>query len=141
MKMRKLILIVPMLLLLGGCAGIAETAIGLPSGVLTQSVQNPVTREHLFRLENGLIVGVTALQAYKNQCENGNLPASCIQVVETLQAYTRRAKPLLRQLRVFVRKNDQVNARVVFTTIQSLIGGFRGVAASVGIPIPTVGAP
>lgn len=134
--MRKLTLIVPVLLLLGGCAGIAETAIGLPSGVLTTSVQNPVTREHLFRLENGLIVGVTALQTYKNQCENGNLASSCIQVVATMQAYVRRARPLLRQLRTFVRKNDQVNARVVFTTIQSLITEFRGVAAANGVVIP-----
>jgi len=139
MKMRKLILIVPVLLLLGGCAGIAETAIGLPSGVLTTSVQNPVTREHLYRLENGLIVGVTALQTYKNQCENRNLEASCIQVVAVMQAYVKRARPLLRQLRTFVRKNDQVNARVVFTTIQSLITEFRGVAAANGIPLPAVG--
>lgn len=121
---------------LGGCAGMAEQALNLPSGILTQSVQNPVTRDHLYRLENGLIVGVTALNSYKKLCESGQLAANCIATVATLQAYVRRGRPLLRQLRIFVRKNDQVNARVVFDQVQMILVELRGTAAAAGIPIP-----
>lgn len=121
---------------LGGCAGMAEQALNLPSGVLTQSVSNPVTREHLYRLENGLIVGVTALNSYKKLCNSGQLPSNCIATVATLQSYVKRGRPLLRQLRTFVRKNDQVNARVVFDQVQMLLVELRGTAAAAGIPIP-----
>jgi hypothetical protein len=134
--MRKLLVLVLVLPLLGGCAGAAEKVLNLPTGVLTQSVQNPITREHLYRLENGLVVGVSALQSYKNLCENGTLQSNCIQVVATMQTYVRRARPLLRQLRVFVRKNDQVNAKVVYQNVQQLIAEFRGTAAQYGIQIP-----
>lgn len=138
--MKKLILIVPVLLLLGGCAGtlpsLAEGALNLPSGVLTTSVQNPVTREHLYRLENGLVVAVTAVQTYKNYCNTRPVGDRCDAVVATMQTYVKRARPLLRSLRTFVRKNDQVNAKVVFTTIQNLIGEFRLYASANGVPLP-----
>lgn len=138
--MKRMVPLVLVLSLLGGCAGVAETALNLPTGVLTKSVQNPVTPAILYRLENGLVVGVSAMQAYKTQCENGTLASSCIQVVQTMQAYVKRARPLLRQLRTFVRKNDQVNAQVVFTTIRSLITEFRNVAATHGVQLPPLEA-
>lgn len=126
---------------LGGCAGNAgaqfvENALKLPAGVLTTSVQNPVTKSTLYKLENALRVGVVALKSYKNLCENGTLEESCIDVVVRLQSYSRRSRPLLRQLRTFVRKNDQVNAQVVFTTIKGLIMEFRTTAVAAGIPVP-----
>lgn len=134
--MRKLILIVLLLWPLGGCASVAENALQLPSGVLTQSIQNPVTRAHLYRLENGLIVGVSALQSYKRLCENGTIDVSCVGVVARLQGYVRQARPALRALRTFVRRNDQVNARVAFSTLQNIIAEFRGTAAAAGIQLP-----
>lgn len=140
--MRKLIRIFPIVLLLGGslslggCASLAESALSLPSGVLTQSVQNPITRDHLYRIENGLIVGVSALNSYKRLCDDGTLPASCIGVIQKLQAITRQARPVLRQLRRFVRQNDQVNAKVMFTTLQGLVAEFRGTATAAGISVP-----
>jgi hypothetical protein len=98
-----------------------------------------VTRDHLFRLENGLIVGVTALQQYKNLCEAGTLANNCIGTVQAMQGYVKQARPLLRQLRTFVRKNDQVNARVIFTQIRSLLGEVRNIAAANGINVPAMG--
>jgi|SRR5882672_4921813 len=143
--MRKL-LVFPLLVVLagplGGCAGVAETALGLPSGVLTQSTTNPITRDTLLRLENGLIIGVGALKTYKELCNNGTLAESCIDVVVKMQGYVKKARPLLKSLRTFVRKNDQVNARVVYENVQGLIAEFRATAAANNIPIPaTVGVP
>lgn len=138
--MRKLILVIPLLFLpLGGCASLAEGALNLPTGILTESVQNPVTRNHLYRLENGLIVGVTALNSYKRLCNEGTLPANCIPIIEKLQAIVKQARPVLRQLRIFVRKNDQVNAKIMFVTVQNLVAEFRATAQSAGIPIPELG--
>jgi hypothetical protein len=133
---KKLTFVVPVLLLLGGCAGLAENALGLPNGVLTQSVQNPIKKSDLYRLENGLSAGVAALQTYKNYCEGQPVGDRCDAVVATAQKYIARARPLLRSLRTFVRKNDQVNAKVVFTTVQGLIAEFRGFATQNGIPLP-----
>lgn len=131
-----LILIVPLLLPLGGCAGLAESAIGLPTGILTQSVQNPVTRDTLRRAESALRIAVVGLQTYKNYCENRPVGDRCDVVVGKLQGYSRSARPLIRQLRVFVRKNDQVNAQVVFTTLRGIFTEFRATAAAEGLPVP-----
>lgn len=140
---RKLILIVPVLGLLGGCAGtlpsLAENALSLPSGVLTTSIQNPVTRQTLYRIENGLIVAVSGLNTYKNYCNNRPVGDPCDVVVARLQSYVKRARPLIRSLRTFVRKNDQVNAGVVFSTLRGLFTEFRITAAGAGIPVPEIG--
>jgi hypothetical protein len=139
--MRKMLMVLAIVAMpaLGGCAAIAEGALNLPTGVLTQDYRNPITRDHLFRLENGLIVGVTALQQYKNLCEAGTLANNCIGTVQAMQGYVKQARPLLRQLRTFVRKNDQVNARVIFTQIRSLLGEVRNIAAANGINVPAMG--
>jgi hypothetical protein len=140
---RRSILAVPVLLVLGGCAGtlpsLAESAIGLPSGILTQSIQNPVTRDTLLRVESGLRIAVAGLQTYKNYCEGRPVGDRCDAVVVQLQSYSKRARPLVRQLRVFVRKNDQVNAGVVFTTLKEIFTEFRAVATREGIAVPNIG--
>ena len=137
--MRKLMLIFPVLLLLGGCAGLAESVIGLPNGILTQSVQNPVSKDTLFRVESGLRVVVAGLQTYKNYCNTRPVGDKCDAVVQQLQAYSRQARPMVAQLRVFVRRNDQVNARVVFTTLKALFAEFQALATREGIPVPQLG--
>lgn len=141
---KRLIVVVPVLLVLGGCAtnpiaAIAETVGGLPSGVLTKSVQNPVTRDTLYRVENGLRVAVAGLQTYKNYCEGRPVGDRCDAVVAQLQSYSKRARPLVRQLRTFVRKNDQVNAGVVFQTLRGIFAEFQSTASREGIAVPNLG--
>lgn len=140
---RKSILAVPVLLLLGGCAGtlpsLAENALSLPSGVLTTNVRNPVTRNTLYRVENGLRVAVAGLQTYKNYCEGRPVGDPCDAIVARLQGYSKQARPLVRHLRVFVRKNDQVNAMVVFGTLKGIFEDFRATAAQAGISVPNMG--
>lgn len=142
---RALILVVPLLVLPGGCAGLAEGALGLPGGILTQSIQNPITRGHLDKFENGLTIGVVAFNNYKELCNNETLPVSCVPIVVGLQKYIPQVRKTLKELRVFVRKNDQVNARIVLGTLRQLIESFRTEAAANGLTVPaidlTVGAP
>jgi hypothetical protein len=40
---------------------------------------------------------------------------------------------------VFVRKNDQVNARVVFQTLQGVFAQFQATASREGIVVPNIG--
>ena len=137
-RMLGLILIVPLLLPVGGCASLAEGVIGLPSGVLTQSIKNPITKAHLFKFENGLTIAVVAFNNYKDLCENRTLPPSCIAITNGLQKYIPQMRKVLRELRVFVRKNDQVNARIMLGTLRSLVEAFRAEAATNGLAIPAI---
>lgn len=137
--LRKLILTFPVLLLLGGCAGMAETAIGLPSGILTSSVQNPITKDTLSRVESGMRVAVAGLQTYKNYCETRPVGDQCDAIVAQLQGYSSRARPLIAQLRTFVRRNDQINARVVFSTLRGLFSDFQAYAAQNGVSVASIG--
>lgn len=124
---------------LAGCASIP----GLPSiqsiqtavQLGTASVANPVTPERLDQAENALVLVFTGLNAWKSACENGTLPASCRDQIASVQVYTRKLKPLLAELRVFVRKNDQVNAFVAFNTFSSLIATVKTQAAQNGVEI------
>lgn len=124
---------------LGGCAGIP----GLPSlqsiqtavQLGTASVANPVTPERLDQAENALVLVFTGLNAWKSACANGSLPAGCRDHIASVQVYTRKLKPLLAELRVFVRNNDQVNAFVAFNTFSSLIATVKTQAAQNGVEI------
>jgi hypothetical protein len=136
---RALILIVPVLFALGGCASFAESAIGLPTGILTQSVQNPVKKSDLYKIENGLRVAVAGLNTYKSYCNERPVGDRCDAVVQTMQSYSKRARPLIRSLRTFVRKNDQVNAKVIFTELKALFTDFKSLAQREGIPVPDMG--
>lgn len=133
------LLIVPLLLPLGGCAGIVESAIGAPSGLLTSSVQNPVTKNTLFRVENALRVAVAGLQTYKNYCNAQPVGDRCDAIVGQLQGYSVKSRPLVKQLRVFVRRNDQVNAQKVFATLRAVFVEYQTLAAREGLPVPTIG--
>lgn len=121
--MRKIILAIALTFTLGGCANLQ---------LLTQNYSNPITKETLYDVENGLIVAFAGLNVYKKSCRAGTLPvgqASCDATVGRIQVYTRQLRPLLAQLRTFVKQNDQVNARVVYMAITGLVAGFREEAA------------
>lgn len=133
--MRKtiLILLLPLALSLGACASlgsIGESVLKLPAGVLTESTQNPVTPTMLYQVENGLTLAISAALSYKRLCAAKQIDQSCREVVRKMQGYTRQAKPILRELRAFVRNNDQVNAQVAFASIRSLLVQFQAAQAS-----------
>ena len=141
--MRKIALALVLSLSLGGCgtlgntlAGIGTALTGLP---LTTSVSNPITKDRLNQLENAAILVFTGLNAWKQSCINGVIPATCKQQIAAVQVYTRQIPPYLTQLRLFVKTNDQVNAAVVFDNITSLIRVVQSQAASNGVVINVSG--
>lgn len=134
--MRRIFIAVALALSLAGCVNLPslqsiQTAVQLG----TASVANPVTPERLEQAESALVLVFTGLNAWKASCQNGMLPADCRDHIASVQVYTRKLKPLLVELRGFVRTNDQVNAFVAFNTFSSLIATVKTQAAKNGVEI------
>lgn len=124
----KRLLIVPLLCLsLGGCLTLQgiETAFKLG----TASITNPVTKDRLFEIETTVSLVFTGLNAWKKTCVQGLINVACKDQIAAVQVYTRQIPPYLKQLRVFVKTNDQVNATVAFNSIVTLITTVRSQAA------------
>lgn len=131
--MRKLILVGMTALSLGACAEVKQlqTAYGL----VTASVANPVTKDDLYKVESGVQIIFAVLNAYKKGCIYGSVDVNCKANIAKIQVYTRQLPPLLTQLRLFVKTNDQVNASVVYNNIMQLITQFKAVATANGINV------
>lgn len=131
--MRKIILAAALALSLSGCASLQniETAVQLG----TTSITNPVTATRLNQMESAVTIVFAGLKAWKTSCQQGLIPASCRGQIYTVQAYTRQVPIYLRQLRTFVRTNDQVNAIVVYNNLTSLIGAIKSAAAANGVVV------
>lgn len=134
--MKRYLAIFAVALSLGGCAGtlppVVEKIIGLPAGVLTTDIQQPVTRKMYRNASNTLILAAVGLNIYKDKCERGQIAASCIAVVEQAQGYIAKARPVLKNVRIFIRKNDQVNARLAYNTAIAIISDLKKTSALAG---------
>lgn len=131
--MKKLLIVSLMCLSLGGCLTLQgiETAFKLG----TASITNPVTKDRLFEIETTTSLVFTGLNAWKKTCVQGIINATCKDQIAAVQVYMRQIPPYLRQLRVFVKTNDQVNATVAFNNIVTLITTVRSQAALSGQPL------
>lgn len=128
--MRKLLAVVAIAFALSGCAQLKEAV-----NFATVGVANPVTKNMLYEAENGAIVVFAGLNAYKQTCVQGAIPASCKDTIRAIQTYTRQIPPQLKTLRAFVRTNDQVNAPVVYNTIMQLLSNAKATASANGVNI------
>jgi hypothetical protein len=131
--MKKLLLVLVLSLSVAGCATL-QKGIDTISTVVV-GINNPITNNELYALENSMIVAFAGLNAYKRSCVAGAIPSSCRDVVRRLQTYTRRIPPALTTLRRFVRDNDQVNARIAYGTVTQLLADFKGEAARNGVAV------
>ena len=134
-RIRLAAVLVAVSLTFGGCQFFSKLQTFADIG--TASISNPVTRERLQKIEAGAILVFTGLNAWRDACEAGSINVSCRDQIRTVQIYTTQIPPYLRELRAFVRKNDQVNAIVVFNQIVDLIGVVKGKAAENGVVIST----
>jgi hypothetical protein len=101
----------------------------------TASISNPVTPERLQKVEAGAVLVFAGLNAWRDACEAGTLNAGCVEQIRAVQIYTKQIPPYLARLRGFVKRNDQVNAAVVFNEVVDLIGIVKGKAAENGVAI------
>lgn len=125
MKNLALILVVICSTALGGCAEVRQATSALVVGV-----QNPITKQDLYQVENGMVIAFAGLNAYKRLCVQGTIDSSCKDVIRTLQVYTRQLPSLLANTRAFVRSGDQINARVAYNALIDVYNRFRSIATA-----------
>ncbi len=126
--MKKLLLAAMVALSLGGCATIDQLVNS--AQIVTKSYTNPVTTSDLYKVESGVSIAFTALNAYKDSCAKGLVDTNCKANVAAVQVYTRQLPPLLVQLRGFVKNNDQINAITVYNQVVALVTNFKTAAAN-----------
>jgi uncharacterized protein YceK len=130
--MRNLVLILAVIFstALSGCAEVSRV-----TEALTVGVQNPVTKQDLYQIENGMIIAFAGLNAYKRVCVQGVIDQSCRDVIRTLQVYTRQLPALLANARTFVRSGDQINARVAYNALLDVYNRFRSIATANNVKV------
>lgn len=125
-----LALIVP----LSGCAGFAETALNLPSGLLTTTIQNPVGKREMAIVENSVIIArKLGLRYIKlGACLEGQLATfakpcadpKAILAIKSADAKIRVALPIARR---FVKENDTINAVTALAAVKDAVSEIRAV--------------
>lgn len=115
---------------LGGCATLPtihaiETAIQLG----TATIANPVTKQRLYQIEQAITIVFVGLNTWKDQCKARTIPASCRDQIAHVQIYTRQLPIYLKQLRTFVKNDDQINAILVFNRVTETISAVKAQAA------------
>jgi hypothetical protein len=130
--MRKLLLVIPLALALAGCG---TTSVFQGGTSLTATVANPVTPAMLYQVENGAIVAFSGLNAYRDACiaKTAVVYPKCRTVIPQLQVYTRQIPGPLKEVRKFVRANDQVNAITAYNTVRALLDQFKATALANGV--------
>lgn len=131
--MRKLFIVLALSVSLGGCQFFSKLQTLTELG--TASISNPVTSERLQKIEAGAVLVFTGLNAWRDACEAGSLNAGCVEQIRAVQVYTKQIPAYLQRLRGFVKRNDQVNASVVFNEVVDLIGIVKAKAAENGVVI------
>lgn len=129
--MRRFLAITLVALSLGGCAQI-QTAQTLLTAA-TKTYDNPVTEQELYQIEASLRIVVEGLLTYRRQCLAGNVDVHCRANIELIQPYTRQVKPLLVELRQFVRNDDKVNGIVVYKRLSNLYNQIVSTATARGV--------
>jgi hypothetical protein len=131
--MKKIILALALTLSLAGCGTLQNIQTAVQLGNV--SIDNPVTQQRLYELENAAILLFAGLKTWKRSCAEGVLPPTCRDQVAAVQAYTRKIPPYLAQLRLFVRSGDQVNAINVWNNVISVINVAKTQAAANGVNV------
>lgn len=134
--MKRIILPLVLVLSLSACATLPslqtiETVIQLG----TASVANPITKDRLYQIESAVTIVFVGLSTWKDQCRRGTIPVTCKNQIAHVQIYTRQIPPYLKQLRAFVKKDDQVNATTVFNHLVETIAAVKAQAATNNIKI------
>lgn len=119
----------------GGCQFFSKLQTFTEIG--TASIANPVTKERMQKIEAGATLVFVGMNTWRDACEAGQINAGCIEQIRAVLVYTRALEQQVPRLRAFVRKNDQVNAIVVFNEMADLISVVKGKAAENGVVIPT----
>lgn len=129
--MRKLLATVLVTISLGGCAQM-QTASNLLTAA-TKTYDNPVTEQELYQIEASFRIAVEALLTYRRACLQGTADLRCRENIEAIHPYTKQIKPLLLELRQFVRTEDRVNGIVIYKRLANLYNTIITAASARGV--------
>lgn len=129
----KKIIVLALALSLGACATVEQVTTAI--SVATVGVTNPVTKQDLYQIENGMIIAFAGLNAYKRVCVQGVIDASCKDVIRTLQVYTRQLPTLLANARAFVKSGDQISARTAYNALVDVYSRFKSIATANNVKV------
>lgn len=122
---------------LGGCATLDKIT-GIPTSVLTTTINNPIGKEELADVERAYQAALGVANVYVELCRTRQIArASCRPVVTRIQGYVGQAHAALMSLRGFVRNNDTVNAMSAIAAVKQAIADFRGSADYQAISVAT----
>lgn len=124
--MRAFFLIVLFALTLSGCAA---------TKIITASVENPVTVERMYQVEQVAVVLATGLNAYRGLCIRKEIDQKCRDVIIQLQSFTRPAQKQLVTLRAYFKANDKLNAINAYNTLVQLLADAKSVATENGVSL------
>lgn len=129
------ILIVILALSLGGCAALDPNGRSILAGgsSFVASIDNPVTKQKLYQIEQGLVAATQILLVYKRACAQQAIPPSCVAVIAQIQVYTRQAEPLLVDLRRFVKTNNQLSAITIYNELTGLLARINAARSANGV--------
>lgn len=134
--MKRFLAILVVGLSLTGCASLPSIhTLTTIAQLGTASVANPITKDRLYQMESAITIVFAGLNAWKDQCRRGTIPATCKDQIAHAQIYTRQIPPYLKQLRAFVKNDDQVNASTVFNRLTETIAAVKAQAATNNIQI------
>jgi hypothetical protein len=103
--------------------------------IVTASVDNPVTIEKMYQVEQGAVIIAATLNAYRDLCIQKVIDQKCRKVIVEIQAYTIPARQQLVTLRAYFRANDKLNAINAYNVLTRLLADARSVATKNGITV------
>lgn len=128
--MKKIVLALALTLSLGACQQLRNIQTAVELG--TASIANPVTTDRLYTMEQATKLLFAGLNTWKKLCVRGQIDPACEQQIRTVQVYTLQIPPYLKDLRRFVKTNDQINATVVWNELAQIVTEVRARAAASG---------
>lgn len=103
--------------------------------IVTASVDNPVTTEKMYQVEQGAVVIAAGLNAYRDLCIQKVIDQKCRKAIVEIQAYTIPLRRQLVTLRAYFKANDKLNAINAYNVLTQLLADARKAAVKNGIVV------
>lgn len=102
---------------------------------IVAGVDNPVTPQMMYNVEQTAVVVVSSLNTYRTLCVQKVIDQKCRDTIIQLQSFTRPAAKQLVTLRAYFRNNDRLNAINAYNTLVALLADARAVALTNGVAV------
>lgn len=120
--MKKLLVIAPLALMLGGC----------PSQLPSLNLGTSVTLNTMLGIESAYGIALSAERSYKELCISKVIPSDCRGIVVRLQAADAKAIQAIKSANAFIKSYPTVDATNVIGAAQSAVQSLQAILAETG---------